>query len=170
VIISGSGSGLTNVLLTPGPGVGYIGTVSLSCSGLPTGSTCAFQPALPNLNGSTPLTVALTITKPPEQSAAIRAALRSGTQRMAALFAGATIACAFFFALPRKKRAPQLIALFFLSSFLGVMCGCQGGASVSSQPTGPFTSTTSFVVTVTATGGAGAQAVSHSVTLGVTLQ
>jgi large repetitive protein len=170
VIISGSGPGITNVLLTPGPGVGFAGTVSLSCSALPLGSTCAFQPAQPNLNGSTPQSVALTITKPPVQSAAIHREPRSGARRLAGLFAGAMLACALLLGWPGKQRASQFGVLLLLTGFLGAMCGCQGGASVSSAPSGSSTSTTSFVVTVTASGGAGAQAVSHSVTLQVTVQ
>jgi hypothetical protein len=170
VIITGTGPGSTSVLLTPGPGVGFVGTVSLSCSGLPTGSTCAFEPAQPNLNGSTPQTVALTISKPPEQSAAIGNARHSRVQRLVGSFAAATLACAFLFSWPRKKRVPQLIAFLVLVGLLGVVCGCQGGRSISTAPTGSSTSTTSFVVTVTASGGAGAQAVSHSVTLQVTVQ
>ncbi len=170
VIISGSGPGTANVLLTPGPGVGFVGTVSLSCSGLPTGSTCAFLPAQPNLNGSTPQTVALTITKPPEQAAAIRRAHSSLVQRLVGSLAVASLACAFLFSWPRKKRALQLVAFLILAGLLSAMCGCQGGASISVAPTGSSISTTSFVVTVTATGGAGVQAVSHTVTLQVTVE
>jgi pro-kumamolisin-like protein/Big-like domain-containing protein len=170
VIISGTGPGATNVLLTPGPGVGFVGTVSLGCSGLPTGSTCAFLPAQPNLNGATPQTVALTITRPPEQTAAIRKALPSRAQRLGGSLAVATLACAFLFSWPGKKRASQLLAFLVLAGILSAMCGCKGGASLSIAPTGPSTSTSSFVVTVTASGGAGAQAVSHTVTLQVTVQ
>jgi hypothetical protein len=166
VIITGTGPGVTNVLLTPGPGVGFVGTVSLSCSGLPTGSTCAFQPAQPNLNGSTAQAVALTITKPPEQSAAIRRTLQNRARRLAGSFAAVALACAFLLAGPWKKRASGLIAFLVLA---GLLCGCQGGASISTAPTGPSASTSAFVVTVTASGGAGAQAVSHSVTLAVTV-
>jgi hypothetical protein len=168
VTISGSGPGATSLLLTPGPGLGFFGAVSLSCSGLPTGSSCTFLPALPTLDGFTPLTVALNISKPPAQASAIRMALHSGARGMAGSLAGATLACAFLLAWPRKKHPWQLRAFLVLAGFLGAMCGCSGNKSVSSAPSGP--STSSFVATVTASGGAGAQAVSHTVTLAVTVQ
>jgi hypothetical protein len=168
VTISGSGPGTTNILLTPGPGLGFFGSISLSCSGLPTGSSCTFLPTQPNLNGSTPLNVALSITKPPAQSASIGVAPHSGAQGLAGSLGGATLACAFLLAWPRKKRAWQLTASLILAAFLAAMSGCSGAMSVSPPQSG--SSTTSFVVTVTASGGAGAQAVSHSVTLQVTVQ
>jgi hypothetical protein len=170
VTISGSGPGNTSILLTPVAGLGFSGPISLSCSGLPTGSSCSFLPAQPSLDGSTPLTVALSITKPPAQSAAIRAAFRGGAQQLAVSLAGATFAGAFLLAWPGKKRAWQLRAVLILAGLLGVLGGCSGGMSVAPPQNGRGISTTSFVVTVTATGGAGAQAVSHSVTLQVTVQ
>jgi subtilase family serine protease len=168
VTISGSGPGTTNLLLTPGPGLGFFGAVSLSCSGLPLGSSCTFLPAQPNLDGFTPLTVALNISKPPAQTSAIRMALHGGAQRFASSLAGTMLACAFLLAWPRKKRSWQLGAVLFCTVFLSAIGGCSGNKSVSSAPSGP--STSSFVATVTASGGAGAQAVSHTVTLAVTVK
>jgi large repetitive protein len=168
VVISGTSPGSANVLLTPGPGLGFVGAVSLSCSALPLGSSCNFLPAQPNLDGATPLTVALSITKPPDQASAVRMAIQRRSQRLAGSLGGATLACAFLLAWPRKKRAWRLTTFLVLASFLSAISGCSGGMSVSTAPGGP--STTSFDVTVTASGGAGAQAVSHSVTLHVSVQ
>jgi hypothetical protein len=168
VTISGGGPGITNLLLTPGAGLGFVGAVALSCSGLPTGSSCTFQPAQPKLDGFTPLTVALNISKPPAQAAAIRMASYKGSHSFASSLGSAALACAFLLAWPRKKRSSRLVGLLVLAGFLGVMGGCSGNKSVSSAPGG--TSTNSFVATVTASGGAGALAVSHSVTLAVTVQ
>jgi hypothetical protein len=169
VTISGSGPGATNLLLTPGPGLGFAGAVSLSCSGLPLGSTCTFQPAIANLDGFTPLTVALHISKPAALSAAIRTPLQNGAQRLAGSLEGATLACAILSATwPRKKRSWQLGALLLTLALLGAMSGCSNNKAASNGPGGP--STTSFVATVTASGGTGAQAVSQSVTLAVTVQ
>jgi hypothetical protein len=165
VTISGSGPGATNLLLTPGPGLGFVGVVSLSCSGLPLGSSCTFQPAQPNLDGFTPLTIVLHISKPAAVSAAIRMPLQNGAQRLARSFGGATLACAVLLAWPRKKRSWHLSELLLTLAFLGVTGGCSSNKGV---PSGP--STNSFVATVTASGGAGAQAVSNSVTLAVTVQ
>jgi hypothetical protein len=168
VIILGSAPGSTNVLLTPGPGLGFFGPISLSCSGLPMGSSCTFLPAQPTLDGFTPLTVALSINKPPQLSSAIRMAFHSEAQRLAGSLGGATLACAFLLAWPRKKRAWPLSAILVLAGFLTAVGGCSGNPNPSTTPGGA--STGSFVVTVTANGGSGAQAVSHSVTLQVTVQ
>jgi hypothetical protein len=168
VTISGSGPGTTSILLTPGPGLGFSGPISLSCSGLPMGSSCTFLPAQPTLNGFTPLTVALGITRPPQLSSAIRMAFHGEAQRLAGSLLGATLAGGFLLAWPRKKRAWPLCASLVLAGFLCAMSGCSGKPSASTTPGG--TSTGSFVLTVTASGGAGAQAVSHSVTLQVIVQ
>ena len=168
VTISGSGPGATNLLLTPGPGLGFFGAVALSCSGLPLGSSCTFLPAQPSLDGFTPLTVALNISKPPAQSSAIRMALHPGAQMFASSLAGMALACTFLLAWPGRKRSRQLSVVLLFVAFLSAMGGCSGNKSVSSAPSGP--STSSFVATVTASGGAGTQVVSHTVTLAVTVQ
>jgi hypothetical protein len=168
VVISGSGPGATNLLLTPGPGLGFSGALTLSCSGLPTGSSCTFLPAQPNLDGFTPLTVVLKISKPPAQSAAILKEIPTGAKHIEASLAGATLACVFLIAWPGKKQWSKLAAVVVLSAFLGGMTGCSHVGS--GNPGLGGTSTNSFVATVTASGGAGAQAVSHSVTLAVTVQ
>jgi len=173
VTISGSGPGATNLLLTPGPGVGFVGAVALSCSGLPTGSTCTFVPAQPSLNGFVPLTVALAISKPPVQSAAIRMAPYNGARGLLGALGSAVFACAFLFAWPRKNRSLRLAAFLILAVSAGALSGCQGGKSVSTGGSSggtSGTSTNSFVATVTASGGTGAQAVSHSLTLAVNVQ
>ncbi len=173
VSIKGTAPGTTNVLLTPGAGLGFFGQVSLSCTGLPAGSSCTFTPAQPVLDGFTPMNIPLSINRPPSQSTAVRMAiLRLYAMRMAGSFGGATIACAFLFVWPKKRRAWRIAVFVFLAVLLGALAsglsGCQGGVSVSTAPTPP--STSSFIVTVTATGGSGAQMVTHSVTLQVTVQ
>jgi len=169
VIISGSGPGATNLLLTFGPGLGFVGAIALTCSGLPLGSSCTFLPAQPTLDGFSPLMVALNISKPPAQASALRMALHSGAQLWASSLGGATLAaCAVLLVWPRKRCSWQLGTFLLLGGFLGAITGCSGNKSVSSAPSGP--STSSFVATVTANGGTGAQAVSHTVTLAVTVQ
>jgi Big-like domain-containing protein len=168
VTISGSGPGSTNILLTPGPGLGFVGVVSLSCAGLPTGSSCTFVPAQPNLDGFTPLTVALSISRPPTQAASIHMPLERGGWRIAGSMGGASLACGVLLVWPGKKRLRRLVALAVLAGFLGFMYGCSHIGSASGVPGGAGTN--SFVAIVTASGGAGAQAVSHSVSLAVTVQ
>jgi hypothetical protein len=168
VTISGSVPGSSNLLLTPGPGLGFVGAVTLSCSGLPMGSSCTFLPAQPNLDGFTPLSVALNISKPTSLTAVIPMAPASGAQRFLSSLGAVTLACVFLLACPRNKRAWQLRALLVLAGILGAMSGCSGVKGGSAPPGG--TSTNSFIATVTASGGTGAQAVSHTLTLAVTVQ
>jgi len=168
VTISGSGPGTTNLLFTPGPGLGFVGAVSLSCSGLPLGSSCTFLPAQPSLDGFTPLQVALSISKPPVPSSAIRMALGNPARRLSNAFRGALLACIFLVTWPRKKRSWRPGALLIIVAFSSAMSGCSSGQSVANAPSAP--STNSFIATVTASGGAGAVAVSHTVTLAVTVQ
>jgi hypothetical protein len=168
VLISGSGPGTTSLLLTPGPGLGFVGAVSLSCSGLPLGSSCTFLPAQPSLDGSSPLQVALSISRPPVQSSAIRMALGNPARRLSNAFRGALLACILLVSWPRKKRSWRPGALLIIAAFSSAVCGCSSGKSVSSAPSAP--STNSFIATVTASGGVGAEAVSHTVTLAVTVQ
>jgi hypothetical protein len=169
VTIAGAVPGASNLLLTPGPGLGFVGAVTLSCSGLPMGSACTFLPAQPNLDGFTPVTVALNISRPTSVSAAIRTTRPGGAQGLAGSLGGATLAaCAFFLAWPRKKRAWQLSVFLILAGTLGEISGCSGAKGGSAATGGP--SSNSFIATVTASGGAGAQAVSHSLTLAVTVR
>jgi subtilase family serine protease len=168
VTISGSAPGSSNLLLTPGPGLGFVGAVALSCSGLPMGSSCTFLPAQPTLDGFTPLTVALAISKPTGLTAAIRTILPSGAQSFASSLGTVTFACILFLAGRRKKRIWQLSTFLILTGILGAMSGCSGIKGGSTAPGG--TSTNSFIATVTASGGTGAQAVSHTLTLAVMVQ
>lgn len=168
VTISGQSPGITHVLLTPGPGLGFLGAVTFSCSGLPQGSQCTFLPAQPNLDGFSALNVSLAISAPTGLTSAIHTAPHRGARGIAGALGGATLACAFLLSWPRKRRSWRLCAFLILAGFLGVMSGCSGIKNSSAAPGGP--SANSFVATVTASGGTGAQAVSHSVTLAVTVQ
>jgi len=167
VTISGTGGGVTSLLLTPGPGLGFVGAITLSCTGLPTGSSCSFQPGQPMLDGFTPLTVGLNISKPPAQGAA-RMALYNAVRRLPSVTGSVILAGAFLLVWPRKKRLSWLAAILILAVFVGAMAGCSGNPNASSGSGG--TSTNSFIATVTASGGTGTQTVSHSVSLAVTVQ
>lgn len=162
--VSSSTPAKSTLVLAPGPGIGLAGTVLFTCAGLPTGVTCTFQPPQLSLDGFTAANDTLTISKAAGLSA-IRLALRQ-PRLFGGLLGGLGAACFCLLAWPRKKRCWPVI-LFFLSCLL-VVIGCSGGSNSASSGSGP--TTTPFVVTVTATGGSGAQAVSHTVTLAVTVQ
>jgi hypothetical protein len=167
VVISGSTPGTTSVLLTPGPGLGFAGSVTLACSGLPAGSSCTFQPSQPVLDGFTPAKVSLSISRPALQSAAFRVARNQPARRIVRSIASVALTCFAFLLWPRKRRYSKLLLVALLGCFLVIFNGCSGGQT---STTTPPPSTSSFVVTVTASGGSGTQAVSHTVTLQVTVQ
>jgi Pro-kumamolisin, activation domain/Bacterial Ig-like domain (group 3) len=164
VTVSSTTPGTSRILVSPGPGLGFAGAVSFTCSGLPSGASCSFQPATLTLDGFTPLTTTLTISDP---TASASLTHRAGEWPMLAGSLGSiSLACSLLLILPGKKRARLCCTLLFLVGMLGAL-GCSGGSS-SSTSTGTTTSTTtSYVVVVTATGGSGALAVSHSVSLSV---
>jgi len=161
--VSSSTPGKSTLVLVPGPGIGVAGTVLFTCTGLPAGVTCGFQPPQVNLDGFTAANDTLTISKTAGLSA-FRLALRQ-PGLLGGFLGGLSAACFCLLAWPRKKRAWPAI-LFFLSCLVAI--GCSGGSNSASSGPGPTTNP--YVVTVTATAGAGAQAVSHTVTLAVTVQ
>jgi len=166
VTASATAPGTTTLLVSPGPGLGFSGTVSFTCSDLPPGATCSVQPAQLNLDGFTPTSAKVTISKSTAQ-----AAIRFDSLKRQFRFSGPVAAVSLVFVLlifwPRKNRELRQIAFILLIWSLGAIAGC-GGSSSSATPTpapGTFT-----VVTLRGSGSFGATAVSHSVTLAVTLQ
>jgi Bacterial Ig-like domain (group 3) len=162
--VSGSTPAKSTLVLVPGPGLSLTGTVLFTCAGLPAGVTCSFQPPQLNLDGFTTANDTLTISKTAGQSA-FRLALHQ-PRLFGGFLGGLGAACFFLLAWPRKKRCWPVILLFF--SCLLVAIGCSGGSNSPGNGSGPAAN--SYVVTVTATGGSGARAVSHTVTLAVTVQ
>lgn len=170
VTASAAAPGTATVLLSPGPGLGFSGTVSLTCSGIPSGTTCSVQPAQLNLDGFTPASAKVTIAK-----SAAQATMRFDSLRRHPQFGGSVVALSMAFALlfgwPGKKRRLQVCAFLILICSLGALAGCGGSSSSATTPTVFGTPGATFsVVTLTATGSGGVAAVSHTVTLAVTLQ
>ena len=162
--VSSSSPASSNLLLSPGPGLGFVGNVSFSCSGQPASVTCSFAPSPAVLNGFSALTDTVTFTKSPAAAAVHVAALR-WSRTLAAM----SLVCVLLFAWPRKPRAARRVAFLLLLSGLVASNGCGGGSTSSTTAPSPPPATT-FAVTVTATGGAGNTAVTHSVTLALTVQ
>ena len=170
VTVSSATPGTAKILVSPGPGLGFVGTVSFGCSGQPSGTSCTFQPASLNLDGFTPQTTSLTISI---ASGSASASASRGESLLAGLVRGVGVACVFFLGWTgrRRTRLGNMLVLFIL---LGVAMGCGGGGSnppATSTTTSSNPSTTnSYVLVVTAAGGSGASAVSHSVSLSVAVQ
>lgn len=171
VTVSASIAGQSTVFVSPGPGLGFVGTVSFTCAGLPTGVSCSFQPSQLNLDGFTNMTTTLAISKTGQ--AAIHAQVHERNLMLAGSFGGLIASCVLLVWPPRKrphhsKVAILLIFVCLLGAAIGWTSGCGGGTTASPPP--PTGTANSFIVTVTAAGGTGAQAVSHTVTLAVTVQ
>lgn len=136
------------VQLTVQPVGGFTGAVVLSCSGLPTGASCAFSNSPVNLtNYNQPQTVTVTIST--GQVAALR-------HRSNPLVPEATLALALCFFGFRRRRGIQLLMLAAIGVLgLSMLSGC--GSS------GPQTSNST--VTVTATAGSLSSTATVSVTM-----
>jgi len=168
VTASATTAGTATLLVSPGPGLGLAGAVSFTCSGLPAPATCAVQPAQMLLDGFTPATAKVTITKSAAQGAVTVAALRH--QRiLTGPVAALSIVFVFLLSWFRNRRYLPAYTLVLLCLLTGI-AGCGGSSSSATPAAGSVISGTSTVVTVTASGGFGPDAVSHSVTLVVTFQ
>jgi uncharacterized protein (TIGR03118 family) len=155
---------------------GFSGAVSLSCSGLPSGTACSFTPATVNLSGTTAATVALSIattaTSPsPYMPASLVRAVPSRTGMVLA-FAG-PLGLIGLAGLRRRSISARgalfVLALALLS--LGVSgCGGYSGTPAATQPPAstptPAPAPAVSQVIVNATAGA----ITHSVNLTLTVQ
>ena len=154
-----------SLMLAPDTG-GFSAPITLTATGLPAGATFTFSPATITLSSSsTPVTLTI-------HTAASSAMLRGYGEGVAALglllmpFAGSRRL--------RKavRQAPMTAGLFVLLS-LGSVCGlfgCGGHSTppVQTTPNTPSAPSTpqSYTITVKATSGA----ISHSTTVGLTVQ
>jgi chitobiase/beta-hexosaminidase-like protein/NHL repeat-containing protein len=144
--ISSGQPGKTTVSVTPLNG--FASAVSFSCSGLPSGASCSFNPTSVTPSGSTASTT-LTVSTTSAASSAARHNSRP-------LFPGATLAVALCCLGWRKRRRVHLLlAMYVFGLVLLIGCGSRG----SSQP---VTST----VTVIATAGS----LQHNATFSLTVQ
>jgi len=161
VTVSSSTAGTAKILVSPGPGIGLTGGVLFACSGQPSGTSCSFQPATLNLDGFTPQTTSLTISKTSGTSA------RKGESLLPGSAASVSLACVFVLCWMGRRRS-RFGTMLILVILLGVAAGCGGGGSNNTTTTNPTPN--SYVLVVTATAGSGPTAVSHSVSLSVTSQ
>jgi uncharacterized protein (TIGR03118 family) len=146
---------------------GFSGTVTLSCSGLPSGDACTFNPPSVTVSGTTPTTVSLAIatkaaTPPSPPPSPYVAERTSGRFILAGLIPLGLIG----FAGIRRRSAllrGLLMALICIAT-LGTLAGCSSNsnsaAPTNQSPPAPATSQ----VTVTATSGA----ISHTVSVSLT--
>jgi hypothetical protein len=158
---AGQSSAVTLSVVSAG---GLSGTVSFTCTGLPTGSTCAFQPATIAANGAnTAQSTTLTIGLPGGASAKARP-LANG--RPDAYLAGLFMLPGGLFGLYllwQRKRLQRSLGMWILTTvfLLSVAIGC--GTSSSSGSGG--SSVGSYKAVITATSASTVQTLTIPVTL-----
>jgi subtilase family serine protease len=164
--VTAPGGSATYPVTVTGTG-GFAGTVTFSCSGLPTGSSCSATPAALSATTTTATsTLTITTTAATAQLAPYlpgndgisnhRAPLFSATSArlLAARFAVilAMSAGLFLFAIKNKShRSTAVFALMIFGLVIAAGCGGGGGGAVTPPPSGGTPAGTS-TVTVTATG------------------
>jgi sugar lactone lactonase YvrE len=140
-------TGQTTFTLTPTNG--FTGTISLTCTGLPAGSTCTFNPASITADGSNKAVIStLSITTTGTNTGTITSSLRrespSDPIPAGLFFLPSTLLAALLW-IQRKKlssNAIQLLMLLVLASGALAIAGCSGGSSPQTPPTTPTQPTT----------------------------
>jgi uncharacterized repeat protein (TIGR01451 family) len=145
---------------------GGLGAITFACSGLPSATTCSFNPTSVSATGITPVTINITTTA---RSAAVPPL---GPQGMPPLFTAllALMGLAgMALALTSTRSNRMRLATGFAAMALLVMAGC-GGDSKKTPPPVAFTGTPAgtSAVTVTATSASGGAA--STSTLNLTVQ
>jgi Pro-kumamolisin, activation domain/Bacterial Ig-like domain (group 3) len=154
MISSPGGSGQSSVSIANS--TNFSGTITLSCSGLPSEASCTFSPSSITANG-TPNTATVSISV--STTAVTTAANRQSHPSSQFLFLQLPIGFGLFgfvlLAGNRKFRSHGLMVLLLLLAVIAPVSGCGGGGGggKSGPPPNPGTPTGSYNVTVTATSG-----------------
>ena len=139
-----NGSTTTADTLTVAGINGFTGTVTLACSGLPSGSVCIFAPSNSiSGNGSSSLTI--TTIKASFVPGGPMASNRSRGWFAAA--GGASLACLLLFVIPRRRPHWGALSLLILFAVASVAIGCS--SSGGSTPITPSKSNTTLTLTPT---------------------
>lgn len=169
-------------------GAGFTGQVNFKCSGAPTAATCEVIPAFVTLNGSGTATATVTVVTALRTAVMMPVANRDdrwtplkyewpgvvSVTAIAALLIGMT---AIYGSHKRRGMGWVAVAAVAAILFAGVaISGCGGSGGSSSGGTNPTGGTTfgtpagTYALTVTATTGSGANAVSHTTNLTLVVQ
>jgi hypothetical protein len=145
-----------NVTLTPL--YGFTGTVTLNCSGLPSGFSCGPTSSIVSDQASM---AAVVVSANASAQADRQEILRHGDPAFLALlgFVGFGVSI-------RKRRGLLTVAILALSLSAGMIAGCSGSSSQSKSA--PYTGTSNFTITATTT--QSAVTVSHQVMAILTVQ
>jgi hypothetical protein len=138
----------------------FTGSLSLACSGLPSGYSCTFNPSTLTISEGGTANTTLTVTPP-----ATAALVRQGTRPLIPITALAVALC--FIGFRKRARLQSFLLLALAVGVLGLFAACGGTSSTTTAP--PTTS--SATVTISASGMAGASgSVQQTATLTVTLE
>lgn len=153
-------SGTTQLTVTSSNN--FTGGVNASCSGLPSGYTCSFNPSTLTIAANGAVTSTITVIPP-----ATAALVRHGSRPMVPFTALAVAICFLGF---RKRSRLQLLVVVALGMVtLSALSACGGTGSSSSS--GSTATSSKATITVTAYGQAGASAfVQQTATLNVILE
>jgi len=154
---------------------GFSGSVTLACSGLPTGATCSFSPASPitltatGSGSSQTVTVTVTTTSASKLNPiGYFAGPKGWTLSRELTVIGALALCATPFLLGcfGKRQHVSAILAFVAMALLLAVVGCGGGSSSSSTTTTTGSGTTgSSTATLTATSGSVSYPMSFTVSI-----
>jgi hypothetical protein len=165
------------------PMAGFQQTVSFTCSGAPTNSTCTVSPTSVMVNGSAPTAVKVTVTTT-SGSLVLPMSFHSSPKGLqwpvAPIVVTALLVILFAMATPlvwsqRKLTATRVrwatagCGLILVAPSL-LLTSCGGGMGQTSSQANSGTANGSYTIKVTGTSGSGASAVSHSVTFTLTVQ
>ena len=159
VTVSSPGASGT-MTFTATAGYNFTGTLTLACSGLPTGATCSFSPssvAFTSTTTSVPVTVTVNTTSASRLLPVFR---HWGTPiwMAAALMLTLALLMMFLFRDSQRRKLGWGLAMLFLAfSLVTGMAACGGGGSSSTSTTTTTTTTTTSTTNsssvVTATSG-----------------
>lgn len=137
----------------------FTGALSLACSGLPSGYTCAFNPSSASLAEGGAITTTLTVTPP-----ATAAVVSPNSRQFIPMTALAVAIC--FLGFKKRSRLHLLMLAVFATIAMGAISACGGTTTKTTT-----TTTSSATITVAATGMAGASGtVQQTVTLTVIVE
>ncbi len=150
------------VQLTPNPT--YTTSISLSCTGLPTGATCSFAPSTVNLQGSSPGAVTLSLSTT-ARSITTGSVIPASSKRFYAVWLGVpglALLGAGFGRDRRRRRILGLLLFCALWALLVIQPACSG-----TTPAPPTSGTPAGTSTITVTAASGSDSKSQGIQLTV---